>query len=236
LKRSGICEILLPDVLPPGGQQSPEREIPNPAAAVSTGAIESGTSTNDTIEADVEPVPRGPGEATQVGEEGQNGDEEDREGVLDVASIVARGNPSEILAKREKERLERAAAKKAAGADTAKQVRLKNSERSAATFSYEDYEPVDGSIAHGVSNGTKFVRRRRRDVLVGVERFMAASPPSTSRSSEGILDTIATTIHNTILSVPDVSVRSTLWENLIILGNGSRVRGTSIPRNVEKHD
>jgi actin-related protein 9 len=233
LKRSSICEILPPDVPLPGGQQSPEQEIPNSAAAAApTGSIDFGATINGAIEADgtkVGAVPGGPREATEVGEEGQNGDEEDREGVLDVASIVARGNTSEILAKREKERLEKAAAKKAAGADTAKPVRLKNSERSTATFSYEDYEPVEGGAANGVGNGTRRVRKRRRDVLVGVERFMAVSPASASRNSEGILDTIATTIHSTILSVPDVSVRSTLWETLIILGNGSKARGTLIP-------
>jgi actin-related protein 9 len=235
LKKSGICEILPPDVPLPGGAQSPEQEIPNPAAAASTGAADSGAMTNGAAEADgtkIGTAPRGPGEGTEVGEEGQNGDEEDNEGVLDVASIVARGNASEILAKREKERLERAAAKKAAGAE-AKQVRLRNSDRPTATFSFEDYEPVEDGIANGASTGHPRVRKRKRDVVVGTERFMAVSAPSASRSSEGILDIIATTIHNTILSVPDVSIRSTLWENLIVLGNGSRIRGMSILNNAQ---
>ncbi len=231
LKKSGVCEILPPELSLPGGPQSLEKVFPNPAAAASTGAADSGATTNGAVEADgtkIGTAARGPGEGTEVGEEAQNGDEEDNEGVLDVASIVARGNASEILAKREKERLEKAAVKKAAGADAARPARLKNSERPSAIFSYEDYEPVEEGISNGARNGTKRVRKRKRDVVVGIERFMAVSPPSASRSSEGILETIATTIHNTILSVPDVSIRSTLWENLIILGNGSRIRGLSL--------
>lgn len=230
LKKSSICEILTPDVTLPGGPQSSEQKIANPAAAASTGAVDSGATTNGAVEADgtkIGAVPRGPGEGTEVGEEGQNGDDEDNDGVLDVASIVARGNASEILAKRERERQEKAAAKKAAGADAARAVRLRNSDRPTAVFSYEDYEPVKDDTITGSSNGTMRVRKRKRDVVVGVERFMAVSPPSTARNNEGILDTIATTIHNTILSVPDVSIRSTLWENLIVLGNGSRIRGMS---------
>ena len=228
LKKSGACEILPPGTTLPGRGQTPE-QAPNPAAAASTGAADSGAMMNGAAEVDgtkIGTAPRGPGEGTEVGEEGQNGDDDDNEGVLDVASIVARGNASEILAKREKERLEKAAAKKSAAADAVKPVRLRNSDRQTATFTYEDYEPVGIDTMNGDSHGTTRVRKRRREISVGIERFMAVSPASALRSSEGILDTIATTIHNTILSVPDVSIRSTLWENLIILGNGSRIRGT----------
>jgi actin-related protein 9 len=228
LKKSGICEVLPPGTSLPGEPQSPEQEIHNPAAAASTGAADSGAMTNGAAEADgtkIGTVPRGPGEGTEVGEEGLNGDDDENEGVLDVASIVARGNASEILAKREKERLEKAAARKA---EAARPVRLKNSERASAVFSYESYEPIEQKTVNGASNGATGNRKRKRDITVGVERFMAISPPSLSRSSEGILETIATAVHKTILSVPDVSVRSTLWENLIILGNGSRIRGISI--------
>jgi actin-related protein 9 len=230
LKKSSICEILTPDVSLPGGPRDSEQKVPNPAAAASTGAADSGATANGAVEVDgtkIGTVLRGPGEGTEVGEEGQNGDDEDNDGVLDVASIVARGNASEILAKREKERQERAAAKKAAGADAARAVRLRNSDRPSAAFAYEDYEPVEGDTINGVSNGPRRLRKRKRDIVVGLERFMAVSAPSTSPSSDGILDTIATTIHHTILSVPDVSIRSTLWENLIVLGNGSRIRGMS---------
>jgi actin-related protein 9 len=60
----------------------------------------------------------------------------------------------------------------------------------------------------------------RREVEVGTERFMAASG--------GILDTIADAIHRTVLSV-DVGKRSDLWDSLIIVGNGGKVRGEISP-------
>ena len=62
--------------------------------------------------------------------------------------------------------------------------------------------------------GTAYIRK---EVEVGPERFEAAN--------DGVLDRIADSIHRCILSVPEISKRSELWESLIILGNGSRVRG-----------
>ncbi|KAI4167730.1 MAG: hypothetical protein LQ343_006972 [Gyalolechia ehrenbergii] len=57
----------------------------------------------------------------------------------------------------------------------------------------------------------------RRDVDVGIERFQAATG--------GILDQTADAIHRCILSVPEIQRRAELWDNLIIIGNGSKVRG-----------
>lgn len=57
----------------------------------------------------------------------------------------------------------------------------------------------------------------RKDVEVGTERFQA--------TTGGIMDRIADSIHRAILSVPEVSKRSELWDSLIILGNGSKVKG-----------
>ena len=222
LKRSAICEILPAGTELPGKSQETV-EVANPAAAASTGAMDSGADARDVDGSKVGQAPRGPGLGTEVGEEGANGDDDDNEGVLDVASIVAKGNASEFLAKREKERAEKAAARKAAGLEAARPMRLKNSDRQKATFSYEEYIPYEDAVTNG--NGTAPSRKRKREVEVGVERFMAASPgPGTN---DGILDTIAATIHSTIMAVPDVANRSTLWDNLIVLGNGGRVRGRS---------
>ena len=138
-----------------------------------------------------------------------------------MASIVAKGNASEFLAKREREKAEKAAARKAAGFDAVRPVRLKNSERQKATFTYEEFVPDEDGITN--DNGTAPSRKRKREVEVGVERFMAASPAG--GTNYGILDTIAATIHSTIMAVPDVANRSALWDNLVILGNGSHVRG-----------
>ncbi|KAI9805512.1 MAG: hypothetical protein M1825_000763 [Sarcosagium campestre] len=57
----------------------------------------------------------------------------------------------------------------------------------------------------------------RREIEVGIERFMAATG--------GILETIADAVHRTVLSVEEVGKRGELWDSLIIVGNGSRVRG-----------
>lgn len=217
LKKSSICEILPAGVAYP--QATANGTAPNPAAAASTGALDSGINAKDGDGLRPGQAPRGPGIGTMVGEEATNGEEEDNEGVLDVAAIVARDNAAELLAKREKEKAERAAAaKKGASADASRPLRLRNSERERATFTYTEHLPVEET---GDSNPTS--RKRKREVEVGVERFMAATPPP--GKTEGIIDTIAEAVHHTVLSVPDISTRSALWENLIILGNGSRIRG-----------
>lgn len=217
LKKSSICEIL------PAGAAFPAAvangTAPNPAAAASTGAMDSGLNAKDEEGQRPGQAPRGPGMGTVVGEEGANGDEEEDEGVLDVAAIVARDNAAELLAKREREKAEKAAAKKGGAVEANRQMRLRNSERNRASFTYVDFVPVEELSAAG----GPMSRKRKREIEVGVERFMAATPPP--GVSDGIIDTITEVIHHTALSVPDIQTRSTLWDNLIIVGNGSRVRG-----------
>lgn len=218
LKRSPICEILPVGVEFPKGAAN--GAAPNPAAAASTGALDSGVNAKDLDGLRPGQAPRGPGIGTMVGEEGGNDNEEENDGVLDVAAIVARDNAAELLAKREKEKAEKAAAKKGAAADAAKAVRLRNWERERASFTYVEFIPVEES---STAEGERQSRKKRREIEVGVERFMAATPlPGVG---EGIIDTIAEAIHHTVMSVPDMALRSTLWENLIVLGNGSRIRG-----------
>lgn len=57
----------------------------------------------------------------------------------------------------------------------------------------------------------------RKEIEVGVERFMAAG--------DGLMEKIADAVHRTILSSDDISKRSDLWDSLIIVGNGCRIRG-----------
>jgi actin-related protein 9 len=93
-------------------------------------------------------------------------------------------------------------------------------------------EPVaaDGGDAATISRKEERRRNRdnalfaRKDIEVGVERFKAAD--------NGILEQIADSIHRCILSVAEVSKRSELWDSMIILGNGSKVRGTYSPNHV----
>ena len=154
--------------------------------------------------------------------------------------------------KAEKAAAKKAAADAAAAP---KPVRLPNSQRLKATLHYDERRSLGemngngkrAAEANGAADGgepkrqktpepvvadgadaaisRKEERRRnrdnalfvRKDVEVGVERFKAAD--------NGILEQIADSIHRCILSVPEVSKRSELWDSMVILGNGSKVRG-----------
>ncbi|KAF2500760.1 hypothetical protein BU16DRAFT_479396 [Lophium mytilinum] len=151
LKRNPICEILpVGTALPGTTETSASETVTNPAAAASTGATGSGPGPAAAIGT----APRGPGLDTEVGDEA-NGDD-DNEGVLDVASIVAGGKMEEYLARKEKEKQDKLAAKKK-GAEApqtqAKTSRLPNSKREKATFMYEDHHLLD--TLKGMNLGTK---------------------------------------------------------------------------------
>ncbi|KAI9669372.1 MAG: Actin-like protein arp9 (SWI/SNF complex component arp9) [Alyxoria varia] len=63
----------------------------------------------------------------------------------------------------------------------------------------------------------KPVTAPRREITVGVERFQVLS--------EAHLGLLASSIYRTIQSIPIPSQRTSLWDNLIIVGCGARVRG-----------
>ncbi|KAJ4378154.1 Actin-like protein arp9 (SWI/SNF complex component arp9) [Neocucurbitaria cava] len=244
LKRSPICEILPAGVPLPGSGEAPEQDpITNPAAAASTGAVASGPA----AAASIGNVPRGPGVDTEVGEDAGI---DENEGVLDVASIVAGGKMNEYLAKKEKEKQDKVNAKKkgAPVPEANKPIRLPNSRREKATFLYEDHALLDnlknmnlntqdmadaksaldeGPSRKAQENGengesnpateAKGVGSIRREIEVGTERFMAGS--------DGTLEKLADAVHRTISAVDEVKERSELWDNLIICGNGSKLRG-----------
>ena len=259
LKKNPICEVLPPGTELPANL-APEEVVPNPAAAASTGAVGSGDGQRESIAAQGG-APRGPGIDTDVGDADRdretNGAEDD-EGVLDVANIVASGKTSEFLARKEKEKADKATARKNAAieAAVAKQAKLPNSKKARALFQYHERRQSDDIIEPTVkpaaaSDGQQETinpltdgfptsaetaaaakreerreeRRRARDSVtyvrketeVGLERFQAAS--------SGILDRIADAIHRVILSVPEANRRSELWDSIIIVGNGSIVRG-----------
>lgn len=259
LKKSAICEILPVGTPLPGSSNTNADAITNPAAAASTGATGSGPGPA----AALGNAPLGPGPDTEVGEEG-NG--EDNEGVLDVANIVASGKMNEYLAKKEKEKAEKAASKKKGGdtaSSAAKPVRLPNSKRERNTFMFEDHALLDtlkgmnlnnkdlagaraaldegpkdhnmtdapvtngdanANEAHGASNGMTMAAAAggpiRREIEVGIERFQAGTG--------GTLEKIADAIHRVISSVEEVNKRSELWESIVIVGNGAKVRGRAL--------
>ena len=70
---------------------------------------------------------------------------------------------------------------------------------------------LDGVVDKGPTGGF------RREVEVGPERFQAAGG--------GILDKLADAIYRTVQSCGDINKRGELWDNMIIVGNGARVRG-----------
>ncbi|KAK2591783.1 Actin-like protein arp9 [Conoideocrella luteorostrata] len=60
-------------------------------------------------------------------------------------------------------------------------------------------------------------KRVRRDVEVGLERFTFADRQE--------IDRIVTAIYRTIQGIDDMYMRPQCWENLVFVGNGSRLRG-----------
>lgn len=217
LKRSNITEILPPGVPLPGAAAT-ARQGANPTASVSTGGPDGSSSGEN--------VPGGPGDGTQTGIDGGNGETEDDEGLLDVAAIVS-GNTSEYLAQREKEQADKSTSKKASADQNVKATRLPNSKREKASFQFEEFVPLQPGGGTGNATG-RFVRRTR-DIEIGAERFLSCTPQSQTgdRLSSGILEDIATQIHHTILAVPDATKRSELWDSLIVVGNGSKIKGSS---------
>ncbi|KAK4542619.1 hypothetical protein LTR36_006667 [Oleoguttula mirabilis] len=79
-------------------------------------------------------------------------------------------------------------------------------------------QPHDGTAATDASPTGGL----RREIEVGPERFEAASGKD---GEPGILERIADAIHRTVQSCPDVNRRNELWESMIIVGNGAKVRG-----------
>lgn len=74
--------------------------------------------------------------------------------------------------------------------------------------------PQHGSTTPSASSGF------RREIEVGIERFQA--------TSGGAVERLADAIHRTVQACPDVNGinrRSDLWDSLIIVGNGAKVRG-----------
>ena len=143
----------------------------------------------------------------------------------------------------------------AAAAAAAKPMRLPNSTRLKNTFIYEDYAlhsalkdanangqniaAMQAAMDNGLSkrsdqgagdgdhvtsdggiNGHEQSLQAgaiRREIEVGLERFQAASG--------GVLERLADVIYRTISSVEEINKRSELWDALIVVGNGSKVKG-----------
>ncbi|KAJ5979756.1 hypothetical protein N7481_007054 [Penicillium waksmanii] len=134
------------------------------------------------------------------------------EGVLDVAAIVS-GDTSEYLANMEKDK------------STGKKIDPKqpNAQKERASFQFEEFVEMENDTQAG---GSKRYKRNTREITVGVERFLAATPRQRAGPllSNGILEDIASQVQYAINCCPN-DKRNELWSNIIIVGAGSRVRG-----------
>ncbi|KAB5577868.1 hypothetical protein GE09DRAFT_1214079 [Coniochaeta sp. 2T2.1] len=217
------------------------------------------------------------------------------DGVLDVAKLVVEGQTKEYLAKKEKEKAEKAKAGrkgKDKEAEAAKPVRLPNARRAKNIFHFEEViqeevppqqvaqpagapAPVaaDGEKKDGeattqaekpaeapATNGdapkpeptepaeqpkpesapeapataqpepstaltapskpllpTFRNKRIRKDIEIGLERFLFADRAE--------IDRISTAIYRAVQGIEDMYMRPSCWENLVFVGNGSRIRG-----------
>lgn len=145
LKKSAVCEVL-----PYHPEAEELMELPAETAAATAGLGSAPVSEGPKI---VEPAkslaPVGDEEAGLNGE----GKDIDEDGVLDVANIVASGQTREFLAKKEKEKAEKAKAgrkakdKEGAGDAAAKGGRLPNSKKLRNLFHYEELVTEDVPVS-----------------------------------------------------------------------------------------
>ncbi|KAJ3562866.1 hypothetical protein NPX13_g8398 [Xylaria arbuscula] len=272
LKKSSICEVL-----PYAPELAELTELPTESqVAASQGPPPPTTSIEPPkITEPVKPV-------FNADTDTENGEpKEADEGVLDVANIVTSGNTREFLAKREKEKAEKAKTKKQGKGQepesaAAKPARLPNSKRKTNIFHYEDLEhedvqvpvpsngvkpnsavavsveaptsetpvalenksnsepvksevkSVEESQTSGQTNGNlttepvktvteRRTKRVRKDIEVGLERFCFAD--------RGEINRITDTIYHAVQSIDDIYKRSACWDNIVFVGNGSRLRG-----------
>lgn len=215
LKHNPITEVLPPGIALPGttlDSSNNPTEAASPAAILSSAAAASGTATT--------------GDDLQV----------DDEGVLDVTTLLTSNNMGDILSRKEKERAEKSGKKEADANQQQKQLKLRNIEKVSNTFVYEKPEkvkPVETTTtmvvdeetdvtAEGVEDGAAPPAESNLvEVEVGLERFQAVSG--------GILDRIADAVYKTIQSVDEMSRRPDLWDSIVVVGNGSRIKGIVYP-------
>ncbi|KAI0176345.1 actin-like ATPase domain-containing protein [Hypoxylon sp. FL1284] len=266
LKKTPLCEVL------PYAPDAPElMELPtDDIAPAATQAASAAPPSADGANASEAPKP-----ATAFGGETENGTAEgnnNEEGVLDVANIVTSGNTREFLAKKEKEKADKAKSKKQSKAQEAESAatkpgRLPNSKRKTNVFHYEElvHEDVEVPIPNGApkpeapaatngdapagegatnkqeeksevksegaaeangdvmevvggaTNTERRTKRVRRDIEVGLERFLFADRYEVNR--------ITDTIYRTIQGIDETYKRTGCWDNIVFVGNGSRLRG-----------
>ncbi|KAG5982641.1 hypothetical protein E4U55_001621 [Claviceps digitariae] len=77
--------------------------------------------------------------------------------------------------------------------------------------------PTSDNAAPATATPEYRPKRIRRDIEVGLERFTFADRHQ--------IDRIVTAIYRTVQGIDDMYMRPQCWENLVFVGNGSRLRG-----------
>ena len=252
LKKNSICEILPAGTELPGENQRPQ--VTNPAAAASTGAMGSGDGQPRGPGVDTEVGDEDQDRSMKEGEaddgvldvasivaSGKTSEFLARKEKEKQEKAAAKKAAGEVAAAAKQARLPNSKRLKASFQYTERRNPDElnaNGKRAAEIEANSEPKrqktpelvtptsataPVAPDHFDTAASARKEERRRhretfiRRDIEVGLERLQAASG--------GILDTIADAIHRSILSVPDHHKRAELWDSLIILGNGSKVKG-----------
>lgn len=93
----------------------------------------------------------------------------------------------------------------------------KEPEAAGESFKIDNFlPPPDATAAPAVSSEPQS-RRVRRDIEIGLERFTFADRAE--------IDRIATAIYEAVQGISDMYMRPACWDNLVFVGNGSRIRG-----------
>lgn len=88
---------------------------------------------------------------------------------------------------------------------------------SADPFKVDNFLAPPETTAAPVGSSEPQPKRVRRDIEVGLERFTFADRAE--------IDRIATAIYEAIQNIHEMYMRPACWENIIFVGNGSRIRG-----------
>jgi actin-related protein 9 len=96
-----------------------------------------------------------------------------------------------------------------------------------------DQPPADGTATSGETDGAtngsvpeaaalagpleQRIKRVRRDIEVGLERFTFAD--------DQIIDRIVTAIYRAVQGIPEMYMRPACWDHLVFVGNGSKIKG-----------
>jgi actin-related protein 9 len=84
-------------------------------------------------------------------------------------------------------------------------------------FKVDNFLPPPDLTAAPAASSEPQARRVKRDIEIGLERFTFADRVE--------IDRIATTIYRAVQEIGEMYMRPGCWDNIVFVGNGSRIRG-----------